>query len=199
MKSAVSYEYFEQAIKVIQSSTVIPFASVHGPEISCGSDGEPDRAAPLGFAFFSNNYTITRESDGTIDLANSTNGNRQFAFTAPYNCIIENVYAEAGPYSTFNIPSNITVFPFIKLYKASQGSNLFKPLDSTKTENTTGFSGSISGGTLTSAQTLNIGEVITAGDRILIAGHMESSGTGSLSQNTCMYFTGGISLLRTLT
>lgn len=191
--SGVSLEYLQKNLKLAASRTIIPFASGHAPSVACGSDGKSTYAAPLGYAFSSPSYTVQIAADGTFDL--SKYDNREFAFSAPFDCILENIYVTSSIWGSVNIANGTTVYPYIMVYRAPASSLKFSPVWESKTKPSIALTGSVRSDGVFPGSVDDIGTELSAGDRLIIAGHLESSGTGSLAYTIFTYFTGGMSII----
>jgi hypothetical protein len=131
---------------------------------------------------------LSLAADGSVALAPDS----QYAFSLPFDAVLENLYITIGSAITFTFPAGITVYPFVQLFVANSDSNTFEPL--VKLVPSLGYDGSVSSNTTRTASLSQIGASLSAGTRILIGGQMQISGSGSLSQQYYFYFTGGISL-----
>jgi hypothetical protein len=133
---------------------------------------------------------ITLAANGTAVLSRDN----QDAFSLPFDAVIENIYMTVNIPALFTFPAGIVVRPFLQLYTAAPDSNTFVSLPATKLSLKTGYSGSVPANTPQSASVQQIGLRLTAGTRLLIGGHMEITGTGSLAHSYLFHFTGGIAL-----
>lgn len=172
--------------------TMIAFASTHGPSVRTNASGQSLNAAPLGFAFGSAAYTADLSAEGNVNLY--TTRDRQFAFSIPYDCTVENIYITCGPWDAQTAPPNGSLIPVVQLFRADAGDNIFTPITETKVM-TIGLIGTNPAGTMTTGSLTNIGTPLSAGDRILIVGMLETTGTSALTRSMYIHFTGGISLL----
>ena len=169
---------------------VIPFASQSAPVLTVSANGTPYNAALIGFSAAGAPVTPL-EADGTIDLLAANN--LQLAFSVPRSCTLSSVYATIGNRDALAIPVGTSLTPYIMVFRALSGQNVFSPIASSRTA-APSLSGTVEANTFAAAY--SVPEVsLAAGDRLLIAGLMETAGSGCLAVAANLYFTGGISLL----
>ena len=131
------------------------------------------------------------EADGTIDLLAANN--LQLAFSVPRSCTLSSVYATIGNRDALAIPVGTSLTPYIMVFRALSGQNVFSPIASSRTA-APSLSGTVEANTFAAAY--SVPEVsLAAGDRLLIAGLMETAGSGCLAVPANLYFPGGIPLL----
>jgi hypothetical protein len=167
---------------------VIPFASHTAPRSTTSRTGSATTVSAITFAGAS--PVITLASDGTVALS----GDNQDVFSLPFNAVVESIYMTVSTRVDYTFPQGLTVYPFMQLYVAAPSINTFTPIPTTKLIVNTGYSGATPSHTTRAASLRQIGLTLIAGIRILIGGHMEIAGSGTLNRDYNFYFTGGISL-----
>jgi hypothetical protein len=132
----------------------------------------------------------TLAANGTVTLAKEN----QDALSLPFDAVVESIYMTVNTYVSFTFPAGITVYPFLQLYTAAAGTNIFFPISATKLPLPTGYGGTVPANTPQAASVQQLDLPLAAGTRLLIGGHMEITGAGTLAHSYYFYFTGGIAL-----
>ena len=134
------------------------------------------------------------EADGTIDLLAANN--LQLAFSVPRSCTLSSVYATIGNRDALAIPVGTSLTPYIMVFRALSGQNVFSPIASSRTA-APSLSGTVEANTFAAAY--SVPEVsLAAGDRLLIAGLMETAGSGCLAVAPYFYSPAETSRLKML-
>ncbi|GAK00625.1 hypothetical protein JCM19055_3724 [Geomicrobium sp. JCM 19055] len=139
--------------------------------------------------------TMTGEN---IDLSAAipANDDRQFAFSLPYDCEIDRIYATVGFWTAIAAPPpNGEIISYMILYTAPPGGNLFTPLPTTRV-NGVPFTTAMPQQSMTFGSLEGIGLQFPKGTRLMVVGMMEITGDGTTgkARSYYMYFTGGIGL-----
>ena len=168
--------------------SIIPFASGTAPLVGTNTCGASASAALINFSNATRSIPL-----GCDDTINLTSNNIQQAFSIPKNCILDAIYTTVGNWGSFCAPTCTQVTPYVMIFRAMAGQNVFYPIWETKTKSAEGFSCMVPANSmLTACSFPNV--ILNAGERLLIAGLCETEGTCKQAQTYYFYFTGGISL-----
>ncbi|MDR0697282.1 MAG: hypothetical protein LBF68_07130 [Christensenellaceae bacterium] len=170
--------------QVIQNQFMIPFSAPRGATVSTSSTGAPSNGALIGFG--SDAAVVSYTTNLNINLSDN-----QFAFTLPFDCYIMSIYMTATNKTTITYPAGITVYPFIELFIAPEGTNTFSAMPTTITMPSFGYKDITSAGINRSGSRININLRLSAGTRVLIVGQMQVTGTSTIRSYSYL-FSGGI-------
>jgi hypothetical protein len=133
---------------------------------------------------------VVFDSGGSITLRRDT----QSTFTLPFDATIEYIYADIDTWASVALPVGINVYPFVQLFTAPPGSNVFVSIPQAIAIPSTGFSGSVAPNIIKTAYSNQIGVKLTAKTRLLIGGEIQITGSGGLARDYSFSYTGGIAM-----
>ncbi|MDR0751007.1 MAG: hypothetical protein LBF12_00245 [Christensenellaceae bacterium] len=177
-------------IQTLETQFIIPFSGPKGVTLSTNANGAPINGSLLGFG--SDSSVVTLNSAQTIMLSDN-----QYAFTLPFNCTINNIYMTVTNKNTLTYPAGITVYPFVELFIAPEGTNTFTAIPYTSTMANGGYKDITVAGVNRSASKTNLNIKLAAGTRLLIVGLIQITGA-TTTRAYSYYFSGGLSMQQAL-
>jgi hypothetical protein len=169
------------------SLAIVAFASSEYANLSTDKTGKARDAALLSFAYDPPVQTLSDTGDVLLN-----ENNLQSVFSLPFDGILENIYMNAGNYSTSF--SSYEAYPYIQIFTAlpdAKDDVAFTPLAGAVAIPLSGYSGTTASNTMTEANVTNLNIPLVAGTRILIGGMMRVDNTSAVRTYN-FYFTGGL-------